>query len=144
MENGSFLSGLQKIYPSERLLTRPAQLAAFECDALTTARARPQAVVIPLTQEEVIQTVRLCSRYGVPFVARGSGTSLSGGAMPVAEGILIALNRLNRIVRLNATCGGEGVCRKCRVQITAGASPPNAAEQEVVPHRMAGSERQVG
>jgi glycolate oxidase len=101
MENGSFLSGLQKIYPSERLLTRPAQLAAFESDALTTARARPQAVVIPLTQEEVIATVRLCSRYGVPFVARGSGTSLSGGAMPVAEGILIALNRLNRIVRID-------------------------------------------
>ena len=77
MENGSFLSGLQKIYPSERLLTRPAQLVPFESDALTSYRVRPQAVVIPVTQDEVIETVRLCSRYGVPFVARGSGTSLS-------------------------------------------------------------------
>ena len=101
MENGSFLSGLQKIYPSERLLTRHAQLVPFESDALTSYRVRPQAVVIPVTQDEVIATVRLCSSYGVPFVARGSGTSLSGGSAPVAEGIVIALNRLNRIVRIN-------------------------------------------
>jgi glycolate oxidase len=101
MENGSFLTGLQKIYPLERLLTRPAQLVPFESDALTSYRVRPQAVVIPVTQEEVIETVRLCSRYGVPFVARGSGTSLSGGSAPVAEGIVIALNRLNRIVRID-------------------------------------------
>jgi len=101
MENSSFLSGLQKIYPSERLLTRPAQLVPFESDALTSYRVRPQAVVIPVTQDEVMETVRLCSRYGVPFVARGSGTSLSGGSAPVAEGIVIALNRLNRIVRID-------------------------------------------
>jgi glycolate oxidase len=101
MENGLFLSGLQKIYPSERLLTRPAQLVSFESDALTTCRVRPQAVVMPVTQDEVIETVRLCSRYGVPFVARGSGTSLSGGSTPVAEGIVIALNRLNRIVLID-------------------------------------------
>ena len=65
---------LSELYPPERLLTRPAQLAAYESDALTALRARPKAVVIPETQAEVIETVRLCYRYHVPFVARGSGT----------------------------------------------------------------------
>jgi glycolate oxidase len=59
------------------------------------------AVVIPETQEEVIETIRLCHTYEIPFVARGSGTSLSGASLPVAEGIVIALNRLNRILRLD-------------------------------------------
>jgi glycolate oxidase len=58
-------------------------------------------VVLPETQDEVIETVRLCHRYAVPFVARGSGTSLSGGSLPVPEGIVIALNRMDRIIRLD-------------------------------------------
>lgn len=97
----SLSSELGKLYPPDRMLTRPAQLAPFESDALTSFRARPQAVVIAERQEEVIETVRLCSRYEVPFVARGSGTSLSGGSLPVAEGIVIALNRLNRILSID-------------------------------------------
>ncbi len=92
---------LTRLYPPERLLTNPAQLAPYESDALTSYRVRPKAVVIPTTQEEVIETVRLCHRFQVPFVARGSGTSLSGASLPVAEGIVIALNRLNRIVQID-------------------------------------------
>lgn len=95
------LPSLAQIYPPDRLLTRPAQLAPYESDALTAFRARPRAVVLAETQQEVIDTVRLCHRAGVPFVARGSGTSLSGGSLPVAEGIVIALNRLNHILRLD-------------------------------------------
>ena len=53
------------------------------------------------SQDEVIETVRLCRRYEVPFVARGSGTSLSGGSLSVEQGIVIALNRLNRILALD-------------------------------------------
>ena len=101
MDYPSFLVALNKLYPPERLLTSPAQLVPYESDALTVYRVRPKAVVIPETQEEVIETVRLCHRYQVPFVARGSGTSLSGASLPVAEGIVIALNRLNRIVRID-------------------------------------------
>jgi glycolate oxidase len=97
----SLLDSLAKLYPSDRLLTQPAQLAPFESDALTSFRARPKAVVLAETQEEVIETVRLCCRYEVPFVPRGSGTSLSGGSLPVEDGIVIALNRLNRILRLD-------------------------------------------
>ena len=59
------------------------------------------AVAVPETQDEVIATVRFCHAEKLPFVARGSGTSLSGGSLPVTDGIVITLNRLNRIVRLD-------------------------------------------
>jgi glycolate oxidase len=96
-----FLEALGRIYPPNRLLTEAAQLVPYESDALTALHARPRAVVIPENQEEVIETVRLCHRYQVPFVARGSGTSLSGGSTPVPDGIVIALNRLNHVLRLD-------------------------------------------
>lgn len=96
------LTSLQTIFPPARLLTNAAQMAAYESDALTVFQQRPAAVVLPESAEEVIRTVQLCHEHGVPFVARGSGTSLSGGSLPVAEGIVIALNRLNRILRLDA------------------------------------------
>lgn len=97
----ALLPALAGIYSSGQVLTRPAELAPYESDALTAFRARPLAVVLPTTQAQVIETVRLCHRTGTPFVARGSGTSLSGGSLPVAEGIVIGLNRLNRILRLD-------------------------------------------
>ncbi len=97
----TLLASLAEIYPPGRLMTQAAQLAPYECDALTAMHVRPRAVVLAETQQEVIDTVRLCNRLGVPFVARGSGTSLSGGSLPVADGIVIALNRLNRIISLN-------------------------------------------
>src|SRR5690606_8509098 len=62
-------------------------------------------VVLPENREEVVAAVRLCSEYSVPFVARGSGTSLSGGSTPVEGGVVIALNRLNRIIRLDPAAG---------------------------------------
>lgn len=96
-----FFAGLAQVFPPARLLTRPAQLIPYESDALTAYRARPLAVVLPESQDEVIAAVRLCHQYGVPFVARGSGTSLSGGSLPVKEGIVIGLNRLNHILRLD-------------------------------------------
>jgi glycolate oxidase len=89
------------LLPPDRLLTRPAQLAAYESDGLTAFRATPLAVAVPETQEEVIALVRACHAEGIPFVARGSGTSLSGGSMPVENGIVITLNRLTRIIRLD-------------------------------------------
>jgi glycolate oxidase len=100
MKHDKIVTSLAQIYPPRRLLSRPAELAPYESDALTAFRARPVAVVLPETQAEVIETVRWCRQQGVPFVARGSGTSLSGGSLPVAEGIVIGLNRLNRILRL--------------------------------------------
>ncbi|MEM1179011.1 MAG: FAD-linked oxidase C-terminal domain-containing protein [Acidobacteriota bacterium] len=95
------LEPLRRIYPGDRLLERPAQLVAYESDGLTAFRARPRAVVLPVDRREVIETVRFCHREGLPFVARGSGTSLSGGSMPVEDGLVIALNRLDRILHLD-------------------------------------------
>ena len=84
-----------------RLLRQPEQLAAYESDGLTAYREVPLAVAIPETAEEVVELVRLCHAEGLPFVARGSGTSLSGGSLPVEGGLVIALNRLNRILSVD-------------------------------------------
>jgi glycolate oxidase len=100
MQPEALLTELAELCPG-RVLTHAGALASYESDGLTTFRARPRAVVLAESQDEVIETVRLCHRAGVPFMARGSGTSLSGGAVPVEDGILIALNRLNRIVHLD-------------------------------------------
>lgn len=100
MEN-DFISQLSLILPPSRILTRSVELAAYESDGLTAFRTRPLAVVVPETTDEVIAIVRLCHELKLPFVARGSGTSLSGGSLPIAEGIVIALNRLNRILKLD-------------------------------------------
>ena len=96
------MQALARMYGADRLLTRPAQLMAYESDALTAFQQRPAAVVIPQDREEVLETIRLCHKHETPFVARGSGTSLSGGSLPIADGIVIALNRLDRILRLDA------------------------------------------
>ncbi len=100
--NEPFLADLRRIYSADRLLLKRAQLVPYESDGLTAFRAQPLAVVLPQTQEEVIATVRACHRHQVPFMARGSGTSLSGGSVPIEQGIVIALNRLNRILRYDA------------------------------------------
>jgi glycolate oxidase len=95
------LRRLAELLPADRLLLQPAQLAAYESDGLTAFKATPLAVAVPETQAEVIAIVRICHEERMAFVARGSGTSLSGGSMPVEGGIVITLNRLNRIVRLD-------------------------------------------
>ena len=95
------LSRLAGILPPDRLLWQPVQLAAYESDALTAYQASPLAIALPETADEVVALVRACRETRLPFVARGSGTSLSGGSLPVAGGIVIALNRLNRILRLD-------------------------------------------
>src|SRR5208283_5146714 len=92
---------LAALLPPDRLLTRPEHLAAYESDALTAFRTAPLAIAIPETTDEVVSLVRFCNKERLPFVARGSGTSLSGGSLPVADGIVIALNRLTRILRLD-------------------------------------------
>ena len=97
----AFATRLSALLPPERLLWEPAQLAAYQSDALTAYRAEPVAIAIPETADEVIALVRFCFQEKIPFVARGSGTSLSGGSLPVAGGIVIALNRLNRILHLD-------------------------------------------
>jgi glycolate oxidase len=85
----------------DRLLTEPAQLAVFCSDGLTAFSELPLAVVVAESVDDVVAAVKACHGAGVPFVARGSGTSLSGGSVPIADGIVIALNRLDRIIRID-------------------------------------------
>jgi glycolate oxidase len=99
--NVEFHRALSGIFPASRLLTSNAAMSSFQSDGLTAFAVRPQAVVFPESQAEVAALLKLCHDYDVPFVARGSGTSLSGGSLPHREGIVIALNRMNRILRLD-------------------------------------------
>ena len=101
MGRAALLEGLRDLGLGDRLLTDPAALAAFGSDALTAFHRRPEAVVVAESEDDVINTVRLCHREGVPFVARGSGTSLSGGSVPVEGGIVIALNRLDKVISVD-------------------------------------------
>ena len=83
------------------VITEPEQLRVYECDGLTGHRAVPELVVLPGSTEEVQTVVRACHRAGVPFVARGAGTGLSGGATPVAGGVVVSLTRMNRILEVD-------------------------------------------
>jgi len=94
------LKELGQIFPPGRFLSRPGELTPYESDALTVLRAKPLAVVLPETTEEVVQTLHWCTRHKVPFVARGSGTSLSGGSLPIDGGVVIGLNKMNKLLRL--------------------------------------------
>ncbi len=83
------------------VITEPERLATYDCDGLTGWRARPACVVLPGSTDEVQAVLRLCARDGVPFVARGAGTGLSGGALPVADGVVVSLARMNRILEVD-------------------------------------------
>src|SRR6476619_848412 len=98
----SLVAELVRALGADAVLSEPAELRTYECDGLTGHRAVPQAVVLPRSTEEVQAAVRVCRRHGAPFVARGAGTGLSGGAVPVAEGIVIGLARRNRILEVDA------------------------------------------
>jgi glycolate oxidase len=92
------LEALRHAVRPESLITAPEQLRTYECDGLTGHRVVPGAVVLPETTDEVAACVRACRDQGIPYVARGAGTGLSGGALPVAEGVVICLTRMRRIL----------------------------------------------
>jgi glycolate oxidase len=83
------------------LITAPNQLQTYECDGLTNFRTVPDAVVLPRSTEQVQAVVRVCAKNKIPFVARGSGTGLSGGALPAEGGIVISFARMNRILEID-------------------------------------------
>jgi glycolate oxidase len=83
------------------LITAETQLQTYECDGLTNFRVLPGAVVLPQTAEQVQAVVRTCARHKIPFVSRGAGTGLSGGALPAEGGIVISLARMNRILEVD-------------------------------------------
>ena len=88
----------RRICGPDAVLREPLQLLTYECDALPHLREKPALVVLPGSALEVQAVVKLCARESVPFVARGHGTGLSGGALPVPDGVVISLARLNRVL----------------------------------------------
>jgi glycolate oxidase len=96
-----FVSELQAALGAEHVVTEPEQLRVYECDGLTGHRAIPELVVLPGSTEDVQTVLRACHRERVPFVARGAGTGLSGGATPLAGGVVVSLARMNRILDID-------------------------------------------
>ena len=97
----SFLTELARVVGRDGVIHDASDLLTYESDALVHLRATPGAVVLPTSAAEVQAVVRLCRRAGVPFVARGNGTGLSGGALPIEDGVLIGLSRMNRILEVD-------------------------------------------
>ena len=95
------IAELRAAVGDDGLITGKSQLQTYECDGLTNFRVLPGAVVLPSTAQQVQAVVRLCARHKIPFVSRGSGTGLSGGALPAAGGIVISLTRMNRILEVD-------------------------------------------
>ncbi|MGW3628234.1 FAD-linked oxidase C-terminal domain-containing protein [Streptomyces sp. NPDC000880] len=91
----------EKLLGAEGVVSDPAGLRSYECDGLTGYRVIPSLVLLPRTAAEVAECVVICARQEIPFVARGAGTGLSGGALPVADGVVISLQRLRRIVKID-------------------------------------------
>jgi glycolate oxidase len=95
------LQEFRDIVGDRGLISSTDELHTYECDGLTNFRVLPLAVLLPSDTQQVQQIVRICHRERVPFVARGSGTGLSGGALPVKNGVVISLARMNRILEVD-------------------------------------------
>jgi glycolate oxidase len=100
MLDPTFTKALSAIVPPSALLTAAEDLRPYECDGLTLYRELPAAVALPDDEAQVIAILRLCHAAGVPVVARGAGTSLSGGSLPVRNGIVLSLAKFKRIVAI--------------------------------------------
>ena len=100
-----FRAAVGQALPADALIVEPEQLRTYECDALTGHRAVPDLVVLARSAADVQAVVRLCHEHHVPFVARGAGTGLSGGALPVADGVVISLTRMNRVLEVDLDRG---------------------------------------
>ncbi len=97
----AIIAALTDVVGVEGIVTDPAERLVYECDGLASYRTMPQVVVLPRTTADVAEILKICDHYRVPFVARGSGTGLSGGALPHAEGILIVTSRMNQILAVD-------------------------------------------
>lgn len=106
----ALIAALAPLLPAHALLHQAEQTTPYECDGLTAYRQRPLAVALPETEAQVAAVLKACHRLGVPVVARGAGTGLSGGAMPHELGVTLALAKFNKILSL------DPLSRTARVQ----------------------------
>ncbi|MBC7163948.1 MAG: FAD-binding protein [Roseovarius sp.] len=102
---------LRAVLPADAVIADPAETRAYECDALTAYRCPPMAAILPSSTQQVSDALAICHQMGVPVVPRGSGTSLSGGALPTADSVILGVARMtavletdfdNRFIRVQA------------------------------------------
>tara|TARA_E500000331_G_scaffold89851_1_gene85680 strand:+ start:138 stop:1625 length:1488 start_codon:yes stop_codon:yes gene_type:complete len=98
---GEIISALREIVPGEGVIAEEEELRAYECDGLTAYRQLPMIVVLPETTQQVSDILKYCCGNGVKIVPRGAGTSLSGGALPLEDGITLGLGKFNRILDID-------------------------------------------
>lgn len=95
------VSDLADLLPPECLVHEPRELMPFETDAFVSYRRMPLAVALPKTTAQVAAVLKYCHRYGIPVVPRGAGTSLSGGAIPQEDAVVIGLSKMSSILELD-------------------------------------------
>ncbi len=101
VDRAAIIRALQRVMPAHCVLSKPEELGPYECDGLSAYRQTPLVVVLPETVEQVQAVMSLCNEHRVAVVARGAGTGLSGGALPLAEGVLLSLAKFNRILSVD-------------------------------------------
>ena len=95
------VAGLRALLPTDAVIAEPLLLRPYETDGLSAYRQMPLAVVLPETTEQVAAVMRFCHANGVRVVPRGAGTSLSGGALPMADAVVVGLMRMNQILDID-------------------------------------------
>ena len=95
------VAALRPILADDALLWEPEDTIPYECDGLAAYRQMPLAVALPQTEEQVVQILKICNQLNVPVVPRGAGTGLSGGAMPIAEGLVLSLAKFKKIINID-------------------------------------------
>ena len=95
------IAALRDLVPAASVIVDPASLKVFESDGLTAYRQPPMVAVLPATVEQVAAILQLCDRMGIKVVPRGAGTSLSGGALPLADGVLLGMSKFNRVLDID-------------------------------------------
>jgi glycolate oxidase len=98
---GEIIAALRRIVPGEGVIAEEEELLAYECDGLTAYRQLPMIVVLPETTQQVAEILKYCHGSGIKIVPRGAGTSLSGGALPLEDGITLGLGKFNRILDID-------------------------------------------
>ncbi|HEX7438092.1 MAG TPA: FAD-linked oxidase C-terminal domain-containing protein [Caldimonas sp.] len=117
-------AALAAALPSHAILSRAEDTIPYECDGLTAYRAQPLVVVLPETEAQVAAVLRICHALGVPIVARGAGTGLSGGALPHRLGVTLSLAKFNRILGVDpVSCTAVVQCGVRNLAISEAAAP---------------------
>ncbi|WP_426341479.1 FAD-linked oxidase C-terminal domain-containing protein [Pseudoduganella sp. S-14] len=103
MKNSTaFVAALRAALPPSSVLSEAEDTRPYECDGLSAYRQLPMAVALPADEAQVLAVLQVCREFNVPIVPRGAGTGLSGGAMPIADGLVLSTARMNQIVRMDA------------------------------------------